>query len=176
MLVAATGMLASPGVAQLSVVDGARGIALAFLLSLVFRIWDDLEDRERDALLHPGRITGRIGAVRPLVALASSAAALAALLVLAGPQSMQRLLVLALLGGVLLLWYRARASTPIANAVVVLAKYPVIACVCAPASPLTVRDVAHATPFLLALYLFLCIHEALDDPILRRSFGRGSPT
>src|SRR5512140_1560446 len=144
MLVAVTGVLASPGIARLSVLDGARGIVIAFLLILVFRIWDDLEDRERDALLHPGRITGRIATVRPLVALASSAAALAATLLLAGPHPMKRLLMLALLTVVLFAWYRARPSTGIANAFVVLAKYPVIACVCAPASPWTVRDVAHA--------------------------------
>lgn len=175
-LVAATGMLASPGSPQLSVADGVRGVVLAYLLVLVFRIWDDLEDRERDVLLHPGRITGRVGATKPFVALACAAAVLAVLLVLVGPQPTQRMLALALLTAVLCVWYRLRSLPRIANAFVLLAKYPVIACVAAPAALWAERDVTHATPFLLALYLFLCIHEALDDPILRRSFGRGSST
>lgn len=182
-LVAGAGILASRGLANMTLASvaraGLRGITLAYLLILVFRIWDDLEDRERDAVLHPGRITARVAATGPLIAVLSGASALAAVLVLAGPQPIMRMMALAALTLVISVWYGARGainSAPVANALVVLAKYPVIAAVVAPAALWAEPDVTRAAPFLLALYLFLCIHEALDDPILRRSLGRGSPT
>jgi hypothetical protein len=176
-------MLASRGLAHTTLEsfarDGMRGITLAYLLVLVFRIWDDLEDGERDAVLHPGRVTARTDATAPLIALLSGASALAVVLMLAGPQPIMRMMALAALTLVISVWYGARGaitSAPIANALIVLAKYPVIAAVVAPAALWAERDLTRAAPFLLALYLFLCIHEALDDPILRRSLGRGSPT
>jgi hypothetical protein len=182
-LVAGAGILASAGLAHMTVASlaraGLRGITVAYLLILVFRIWDDLEDRERDAVLHPGRITTRATATGPLIAVLSGASIIAAALVFMGPQPILRLMALAALTLVISVWYGARGainSAPVANALVVLSKYPVIAVVVAPATLWAEPDVARAAPFLLALYLFLCIHEALDDPILRRSLGRGSPT
>jgi len=174
LIVAGAGVLASPITA--TAIEDARGALLAYLLVLVFRIWDDLEDRDIDARRHPERITVRIASRAPLAALAVQAAAPALIILISGPQPVQRSVALVILTAALFAWYRARGSSSIANALVVLAKYPVIACVAAPASLWEQRDLSHAAPALLTLYLLLCIHEALDDPILRRSLGRGFPT
>ena len=70
LLLGGIGILASPDLSQLSLEDAARawarGTSLAYLLVLSFRVRDDLEDRDVDAVLHPERITVRAGRVSPL--------------------------------------------------------------------------------------------------------------
>lgn len=180
LLVSGAGILASPDFARMTLEGAAgswlRAMLIAYLVILAFRVWDDLEDSEHDAHFHPERITVRVKSATPFLILQLTAAALASLLVLTGPQPGMRLLALLLLGVMLGIWYRTRAAldaSPVAGALILLAKYPVIAYVAAPAL-WSALGVAHALPFLLTLYVVLCIHEALDDPILRRSFGRGS--
>ena len=181
-LLGGTGMLAARGLASTTLEDAAgawlRAALLAYLLVLAVRVWDDLEDREHDAPLHPRRITVRVTSATPFLIIQGAAAALAAVLVLTGPQPGARLLMLLVLGVVLGLWYRFRkalGAPPIAGALVVLSKYPAIAYVAAPVL-WSAPSFAYATPFLLALYVALCVHEVLDDPALRGSFGRGSPS
>ncbi|MEP6733394.1 MAG: hypothetical protein ABJE10_22310 [bacterium] len=182
LILAGVGLLASPDLARETLASNSRtvlrGSVVAYLLVLVFRIWDDLEDRERDTQLHPGRVTGRIATVTPLILLLAVVATLATAVVLTGPQPIMRMMALALLTAIISVWYGARnalTSAPAANALVVLVKYPVLASVTAPAALWDHGD-GRAIRILLALYLALCIHEALDDPVLRRSLGRGSST
>ena len=181
LLLGGMGILASPELARVTLEDAARawarGTSLAYLLVLSFRVWDDLQDREVDAVRHPERITVRADRVSPLRWLSWILIDIAGLLVMLGPQRMERLLVLVALGVALMLWYLVRDAagrTPIAAAVVVLTKYPVIAYLAAPAVLWEDGGLLRAAPFLLALYLFLCVHEVLDDPVLRRSFGKGA--
>ena len=85
---------------------------------------------------------------------------------------MNRLLVSALLGIALAVWYCGRASlspSPVFAAHVVLAKYPVVAYLAAPGTLRGSSGLALAAPVFIAMYLLLCIHEALDDPELFRS-------
>lgn len=180
LVLGAVGVLASPELTRIPVADAtaawARGAIVAYLLVLCFRIVDDLADRSLDATLHPTRITVREDC-EPLRWVSWVSCGIVAMLLAVGPQRAERLLVLIALDAALLLWYRMRRPTDraaITNAIVVLAKYPVIALLAAPAVLWTEDGLARAAPFLFALYLILCVHEVLDDPVLRRSFGRGA--
>ena len=181
LLLGGVGILASPELARMTLEDGARawarGTIIAYLLVLCFRIWDDLEDRDTDAVVHPERITVRADCSSPLRWLSLVLIEIAGVLLILGPQRMERLMVLAGAGIALELWYRLRdavGASPIANAIAVLAKYPAIALLAAPAVVWMDGGLLRAAPFLFALYLFLCVHEVLDDPVLRRSFGKGA--
>lgn len=170
VVLAATGASVTSGVRQTRM----RSALVAYLLVLAFRVWDDIEDREVDADHHPARVsvTGDVAALRAL-AIVASAAAIA--LMAAGPQPIQRAAGTLSLGAALLAWYRWRKSSSrsaVADAHVLLLKYPLIALIAAPGL-LGAGDVARAAPLLTALYLLLCTIEWIDDPRLRR---RLSPT
>ena len=149
-----------------------RGALVASLIVLALRVWDDLEDRGHDALAHPDRVTVRPEAAVPLryLSLVSGGGAIA--LVAIGVEPVNRLLICALLGVALGIWYWARTSLSASRVIaahVVLAKYPVIAYVAAPGTLRGISGLALAAPVFIAMYLLLCIHEALDDPELFRS-------
>ncbi|MEO7858461.1 MAG: hypothetical protein ABIU76_15805 [Gemmatimonadaceae bacterium] len=176
LLLAGAGLLAVPGTEHLSTVaalhSGLRTSLVVYLIVLSLRVWDDLEDRERDARLHPERITVRVASVTPLRHLQWASAAVASVLIATGARPATRLLVLSLLVAVLGIWYRARASLAPSSVIVahvVLLKYPVIAYLVAPGVVRGVSGLALAAPVLMTVYVLLCIHEGLDDPELRRS-------
>lgn len=176
LLLAGAGMLAVPRTEHISTVavlrPGLRAALVAYLIVLSLRVWDDLEDRERDAPAHPDRVSVQIASATPLRYLQWASAAVVSVLIATGAEPATRLLVLSLLAAVLGIWYRARASlTPssVIAAHVVLLKYPVIAYLVAPGAVRGVSGLALAAPALMMVYLLLCIHEGLDDPELRRS-------
>ena len=126
----------------------------ALLLILAFRIWDDLEDRPRDAIEHPERVTVVANHASPFVLLAILCAG--AGLVTTNP------IPIALVTLLLLAWYRIRPSkSGVMSGHVVLLKYPAIALAIAPVAP--------SIAVLASLYLVLCVVECFDDPALRAS-------
>lgn len=129
--------------------------ASALLLVLAFRVWDDLEDRARDAWDHPDRVIVSTERTAPFVALGLALGAL-------GAVASARVAVLGAAAVALLLWYRLRGGeVQLFGGHVVLLKYPAIAFAVAPNPP---RPIV-----LAALYLALCVYEAFDDPLLRAS-------
>jgi 4-hydroxybenzoate polyprenyltransferase len=137
----------------------------ALLLVLAGRVWDDLEDRGNDAGEHPRRVTVVATSVAPLIALAFLGGALGALLVGIGPHAGSRLAAVGSAIVVLAAWYRMRSASPrpMANAHVVLLKYPLLTFAATPAPP--------PPGALAALYLVLCVYEIVDDPALRASIA-----
>ena len=176
LFVSGSGFLAMPS-AQRGDAAGAfgsvmRGALVAYLIVLALRVWDDLEDRNHDASAHPDRITVLPEATTPLRHLTMVSGGIAMALVAIGVEPMNRLLICAVLVVALAAWYRLRASlspSRVIAAHVVLAKYPVIAYLAAPEALRAGSGLALAAPVFIAMYLLLCIHEALDDPELFRS-------
>jgi hypothetical protein len=126
----------------------------ALLLILAFRIWDDLEDRPRDAIEHPERVTVVAPHIWPLVLLA--------IVFAVGGLIAANMLPVVVIAIVLLAWYRLRpTSTGVMSGHVVLLKYPAIALAVAPVAP--------PAAVLVSLYLLLCVVECFDDPALRAS-------
>lgn len=180
LFLSGSGFLAMPAAQRADLTEAfgsvVRGALVAYLIVLALRVWDDLEDRGHDAFAHPDRITVRPEAAAPLrhLSLVSGGGAIA--LVAIGVEPLNRLLICALLGAALGIWYWGRTSlspSRVIAAHVVLAKYPVIAYLTAPGTPIGWRGLASAAPVFIAMYLLLCIHEALDDPeLLRSRIGR----
>ena len=143
--------------------DYALAAVTALLSMLAFRVWDDLEDRSRDASEHPSRVTVVADSITPLIAFAFMLGMLGMLLVALGPRAGLRLGAVAVAFAVLAAWYRMRpASTrAVVNAHVVLLKYPLLGFAATPAAP--------PTGALVSLYLVLCAYEIVDDPALRAS-------
>ena len=151
----------------------ARAVGLALLLVLLFRLWDDLEDRARDRVEHPARLLARDGRTTPFLVLLGAIAAVAAALLATSEHGTPRLAALLALAAVLLGWYRVRArlgAPAVLGAHVVLAKYPVIAWMAVPAAG---QPAAAVLPPLLVVYLALCVHEALHDRRVRGATGGG---
>ena len=148
-----------------SVFEFGLAAITAFLLMLAFRVWDDLEDRSRDAREHPTRVTVVADSVAPLVGLAVVLAVVGVSLIAIGPRVVPRLVALTAAVALLVAWYRLRGSGDTASAVVnghvVLLKYPLIAFAATWAAP--------SFAALASLYLALCIYEIVDDPALRAS-------
>jgi 4-hydroxybenzoate polyprenyltransferase len=137
--------------------------ATALVLTLAFRVWDDLEDRRRDAHAHPARVTVVADSIAPLVALAMGLAVVGVSIIAIGPRVVERLGALAAAAALLGAWYRLRRAdaSAVVNGHVVLLKYPLIAFAATAAAP--------SLAAIAALYLALCVHEAFDDPELRTS-------
>ena len=160
LLVACAGAFTAHGVASAN----AFGVATvqALLLIVAFRVWDDLEDRDRDAREHPERVMVRAGRVSPFVGLACALALGGLVPTMLSPQP-GRLGAVVAGAAVLFVWYRVRPkpATGVVGGHIVLLKYPAIALSVAPSVP---------SPAVLAsLYLVLCVYECFDDPSLRAS-------
>src|SRR5688500_13655705 len=67
--------------------DAVLGVPFAYLSVLAFRVWDDLEDRPRDRIEHPERITVRATTALPFVHLGAASAAAALALVAVRPDA-----------------------------------------------------------------------------------------
>lgn len=156
---------ASHDATRMTVVGFALAALASFVLVLSFRVWDDVEDGAYDAARHPSRITVIVRTAAPLRRLACALFVLGASLILATPNAALRLCVLCVSALLLAVWYRARSPSQrgLANAHVVLLKYPVIAFAAAPVTP--------SLTALAALYLGLCVHEVAHDPSLRESLA-----
>jgi 4-hydroxybenzoate polyprenyltransferase len=141
----------------------ARTAATALLLMLAFRVWDDVEDRTRDSVEHPERVTVSATSLGPLVWLACALAGVGLLLIGVGPRVAPRVGALALAAAALGVWYRVRSANArgVLNGHVVLLKYPAIAFAASPRSP--------SFAALAALYFALCVYEIVADPRLRAS-------
>jgi 4-hydroxybenzoate polyprenyltransferase len=170
ILIAAAGIAAQGSLP--TVRDTVIGCVLAYTLVLVFRIGDDLADLRSDRLRHPGRVLVQTSSVTPIVVLALLIAFCDFLLILFQPRPGVRLAVFAAISLFLGLWYFLRArlrAGPLANAHVLLIKYPVISLLTCPSwDPLTPQT---AVISFGTIYLALCIYEQLHDRAVRESRG-----
>jgi len=172
LVLALTGWLLVPGAGF----DGTEffvATTQAFVLSLAFRVWDDLEDRSADRLRHPNRVMARSTRTAPFLVLVAllAVAGMTSLLQLSDPLS--RWIAVAIAVAVLSVWYSARRSenwNRVAGGHVVLAKYPLIAFAVAPTLP-TASGFARSAVVLLGLYAVICAYEYIDDPELRHVFS-----
>lgn len=150
--------------------SAASGVVIAYTLVLLFRVWDDLADRHVDRERHPERVMVQARDTSAFVGLIVALALIAVTLVALRESWDIDLAALTLLALALAGWYALRvrlAAGPLANAHVILLKYPAIAFIASPPAS-SVRPAA--IPLLAALgalYLGLCIHELLDDPVIR---------
>jgi hypothetical protein len=143
----------------------ASTFGLALVLLLQFRLWDDLEDRERDRRLHPARVLARANPTpfrRVSVLLAASNILLVAI---AG----SRVAVLGLACLDLFFWIaygplRRRLPDRVWRFQILLVKYPVFVALLATAlgTPLRMR----LTTAAIAVYLCACAYEALHDRLM----------
>ena len=147
---------AEPTAARLTAAAG-----LAALLLLQFRLWDDLEDRDRDRAAHPERVLARTAPApfrRALVAIG-----LGNLVAVAAAPSVAALTGLVFLDAAFFAAYRlrARASDRVWRFGVLLAKYPVFVGLVAAAAG------APRTPRLAlamaAMYAAASVYEACHD-------------
>ena len=153
------------GVLALAAHPGRRGVlsftadlALALLLLATTRLWDDLADREHDAVLHPDRILVRartpLGYGVTCVVLAGAAITVVLLrsgLDVAGP-------ILGLLYALLAVFYAVRPRFSAAAELVLLAKYPAFVLVIAGGFVTTLTLLAA-----LMVYAGACGYEAWHD-------------
>jgi hypothetical protein len=157
--------------------DVAIGFVSAFLratvLILAFRIWDDLEDRDRDAVEHPERVVVRTTNRMPLVGFAIVLLAAGVASVVRSGHAAPKLASLLVAVVLLMVWYRLRPANAagVLGGHIVLIKYPLIAAAITPtalsfgAAPMPWRAIA----MLGSLYFALCLFEYADDPALRQS-------
>jgi hypothetical protein len=138
-------------------------VAQALVLVFAFRIWDDIEDRRYDAANHPDRVLASSNRIAPFVVFAVALGAAGMIPAVLIARLAEQLAVINLAIIVLIAWYHRRANDgpSVANAHVVLLKYPLIAFALAPVRP--------RMPAIVALYLALCAFEVFDDPALRAS-------
>lgn len=102
-----------------------RAVGVMALLVVQFRLWDDLADRARDRVTHPGRVLGRVDA-RPFQRLAFALAA-AGLVAAGWSGGLTPLLMLAGLNAAFAVLYglvRPHLNDTVWRFPVLLAKYP----------------------------------------------------
>jgi 4-hydroxybenzoate polyprenyltransferase len=175
VLLYVTGTLAVDGTPTVG--RGIVGIAVAYSLVLLFRIWDDLADSEADRIAHPDRVLARTRDTTPLGS-AMTLATLFPLLVLTfSAGKTVGVVAFATIASILLIWYSVRkriGAGRLANAHVVLLKYPTIALIAAAAGSTTRPSAvmsARALVSLIAIYLVACLYEVMHDRTLS---SRGS--
>jgi hypothetical protein len=151
------------GLAAFQLPEFVATVAQALVLVFAFRIWDDIEDRGYDAAHHPDRVLASSNRVAPFVVFAVALAAAGMIPAVLIARLAEQLAIINVAIFVLIAWYHRRANDgpSLANAHVVLLKYPLIAFALAPVRP--------RMPAIVALYLTLCAFEVFDDPSLRAS-------
>jgi hypothetical protein len=134
----------------------------ALLLLAQFRVWDDLADRARDRVEHPGRVLTRGGEATQVVALCGALAVLNICLAVWRDATGIAVGVLAALNAALAVWYLARTRRSVAGEQLLLAKYPAMIAIVAGGrlleAPVQILSAA------AALYLVVCLYEAWHDP------------
>ena len=140
------------------------GGILALGLVAFLRLWDDLADREDDAVREPERVLPRSDP-RPFRVAAAVIGFACAGLVASGPSPVPRLLAFVALAGALAAWYAGlrRRVGPVPGYHVLLAKYP--------AAILVLGAERSVTTAAAAVYLGLLVYEVAHDARLR-SLGR----
>jgi hypothetical protein len=169
-------LLAAPSLADEPWPGGglaASRVAVALLLVLQFRLWDDLSDVERDRLDDPGRVLCRTPSLAPFRAALTAAALASAAALIALRRAVAPALVLAAIDAAFVAWYgwaRSRVGSPVARALVPLVKYPALAFLLHPASPSGAppRLVASVVLILASFVLFELVH---DDVLARDPVG-----
>jgi hypothetical protein len=164
-LIVAAGTVAAG--AAITPMVAAESIGLAFALVLLFRVWDDIADREEDRIRAPQRVVARAASVAPLLGLMAALACASVALLVIRARFTDLVLFIAMAAG-LAVWYATRArlgAGPLVNAHVLLLKYPLIALIATPAA--TQLQLAPTITALSALYLGLCVRELLDDSRIR---------
>jgi 4-hydroxybenzoate polyprenyltransferase len=143
----------------------------ALLFILAFRVWDDLEDRARDAREHPKRVMVTNGRTKPFVILALVLGLAGATIIVLGNDRLARVGFVAGAVAILAAWYRLRSdsSATVLSEHVVLIKYPAIALALAPTLPTSGVQLWRAVAIVTAVYLSICVYESFDDPGLRAS-------
>ena len=149
------------------------GIALAYTLVLLFRIWDDLVDRDADRVTHPDRVMVNAEGTAAF-RLSMAALALFAIALLATrPAWVTGIAVFAMTRVTLGIWYSLRrlvGASALVNAHVILLKYPAVAFISAAPGEAT-PAIATAIVVFGAIYLGLCLHELLHDRAVRTTRG-----
>jgi 4-hydroxybenzoate polyprenyltransferase len=145
-------------------VQFAIAFAMAFLLVLQFRLWDDLCDVERDRVEHSERVLGRSAALWPFWGLFGLLMAINLFLAALVRGSWAAAM---LLGTHVLLaaWYGARSQLPwlpVVNYHIVLLKYPLFVWML---GAISAADIFNPRHFISAalVYLALCIYEVAHD-------------
>ena len=169
VFIAAAGLApAPPGLLS----EWAVAAALALILVLQFRLWDDIADRERDRISHPERILCQTRDIKPFLIAALSLSVLSGLLLAWYHGQNARSAAYLLLCATLFAWYRLRPAPTapgLLNSMLILLKYPGIAWLvstpgAAPGTPLLISC-------LFSVYLIFIIFEILDDHSLRQLAG-----
>ena len=161
LLVAGAAWFVAPGAAWTALSFAVCG-AQALILILALRVWDDLQDRHRDAMRDPDRVTVRAHSTAPLMWLGATLAAIGALMLLGADAPLRRVGILGAVVFGLLVWYRARPVEPSRLAsMVLLVKYPALAVLLAPS--LGEVSLVRAATSAGALYVIACTYEFLED-------------
>jgi hypothetical protein len=170
MLLAGAGWLLVPPTG-VDIRDLAFAAFRALVLVVMFRVWDDLEDRPFDLDRHPDRVMVNTMRFAPFAVLMASLAIVGVGSVALLRDAPSRILALAIAAGTACVWYGARPIDhrhPVVGSHIVLVKYPLIAYAAAPSLP---SSPLHTRPLLvlLALYVLICIYEYADDRELRHA-------
>ncbi len=168
----ASGTAAIGGSPTISI--GLQGIALAYVLVLFFRVWDDLADLKSDRVTHPERVMVRANGTSVFRWLMAALTASGLALIASRPAATEALALFSALVGLLGIWYAVRGridASALVSSHVVLLKYPAIALIAA-GPPMRTVPTRVPTMFLLALvYIALCLYELLHDRTIRMARG-----
>lgn len=146
----------------------AAAVLTSLLLLFQFRVWDDLADRNRDAVEHPDRVlpaSAHVGKYRSLV-IAVAIVNTVLVTLLATPLHATALLLANL---VFLIWYgwlREHVERRLLQSHAVLLKYPAFVFVLS--GFVAVRSAIYLGASMLITYFAICIYEIVHDPVLRR--------
>lgn len=169
IFLATAGLAASPP-AQVS--HWLLAAALALTLTLQFRLWDDIADRDHDRETHPTRVLCHTRDIKPFLIAATALFVLNGALLAWHHAPGSRPVAYLALCTYLLAWYRFRpvaAQAGMLNSLLVLVKYPVIAWLIG--IPSTDTDPVLLLSCLFSVYLIFIIFEILDDHSLRQIPG-----
>lgn len=169
-LIAALAALAFVAEAPRGVGDGLLRTALAALLVVSFRVWDDLADRAFDAVHHPDRVLARSAALGWFWAMLAGAVAITVggLAAFGGAASLSIYAGLIVLLAVVYHGPLKLTRERFIRAQLVLLKYPAFIAMLG-ASGVTSRTTLCAA----AGYLLISLHDWRDDPAPRERYRGG---
>ena len=155
---------------EISLVSAMLGSVLAATLIAQFRLWDDLADREYDAVSHPQRVLVTTSHARRVAYLCGVLTLPITATLVFGYGTSHLLVYVSLFVAMALLYaYGGTAMPRLLRAHLVLLKYPIIIWLCAQQA-----DVAQWARVSASVYLALCLFELASDSDLRRSTARRS--
>jgi hypothetical protein len=145
---------------------------LALTLTLQFRLWDDIADRDHDRETHPTRVLCHTPDMKPFLIAAAFLFALNGTLLAWHQVYSFKPIAYLVLCTCLLAWYNLRSiatQASLLNSQLVLLKYPVIAWLLGVSAADT--DLALLLSCLFSVYLIFIIFEILDDHRLHQLPG-----